>query len=450
MAINKKAFREELYLEHLEEAAFLYETRLAWLEDEELGWQDLGDLDQRIEAHLDGLMVGGDLALALCVDAALEADASSLHVIVRVFCRHKLAKHLSNLWKEFDFDDEEKVKAVSDALRWECPKEWHTPLLKVFHGNKTEMFPVLVASVAYSSPESGEQLIGALSYAKEESIPWMLESLSRCQIKVDPRTLSTISHYLTNDSIGIVEHAANLLLMSGQYATLKFCESKIAKLPAMFAIAGSYQESIRLIEYARNGTANPEILIAIGLTGNLEAIPYVLPYLKHPDYADSAAQALHIITGAKLFEDVHVEEQVEEVDLFDHELEAFKKGVLPKNIDGLPFGEEVNKLSSDLTVWSKWISDNKAMFEHGFRYRGGQKFSVSQLFAALLNNQTSRDLRRLAYQELVIRYRLEIRFFEDDLIINQQKQLNDIYYWVQEKQQLFPEGRWIYACKEMV
>ena len=55
MALHAKDFREELYVEHLEEAAYLYETRCHWLIDADVSWLDLEENDTRIEAHLDAL-----------------------------------------------------------------------------------------------------------------------------------------------------------------------------------------------------------------------------------------------------------------------------------------------------------------------------------------------------------------------------------------------------------
>ena len=61
-----RQFNVELYREHLEEASFLYEQRLAYLHDPEVNWPDLGDWEERFEAHIDALVVGGELALEIC------------------------------------------------------------------------------------------------------------------------------------------------------------------------------------------------------------------------------------------------------------------------------------------------------------------------------------------------------------------------------------------------
>jgi hypothetical protein len=50
-------FNIALFEEHLQEASFLYEQRVAYLYDPELTWRDLDDYEGRYEAHIDALMV---------------------------------------------------------------------------------------------------------------------------------------------------------------------------------------------------------------------------------------------------------------------------------------------------------------------------------------------------------------------------------------------------------
>ena len=56
-------FATSLYLEHIEEASALYEQRLSFFDDPEITWQDIEDFEDRFEPHIDGLVVGKDLAL---------------------------------------------------------------------------------------------------------------------------------------------------------------------------------------------------------------------------------------------------------------------------------------------------------------------------------------------------------------------------------------------------
>src|SRR6266567_1491787 len=70
MGISTKSFLIELYREYLEEASFLYEQRLGLLHDPEVPWKRIGEFEERFEAHIDGLLVGGELALEVCLAQA--------------------------------------------------------------------------------------------------------------------------------------------------------------------------------------------------------------------------------------------------------------------------------------------------------------------------------------------------------------------------------------------
>jgi len=201
---------------------------------------------------------------------------------------------------------------------------------------------------------------------------------------------------------------------------------------------------LQLIDIARQGKADADCLIATGLTGEVSAISFLLNYLKHPDYADSAAWGLQLISGASLYEDIHVADKVEEADLFDHELEDFKKGKLPKNIDGLNFGDQKHQLTIRQDIWLKWFQDNESVFSDGIRYRNGEAYTPSAILNVLVDFQTPYKIRKLAYEELIIRYNLDVFLAVDDMPENQKTALNSVYQWINDKADFKP-GAWYFA-----
>src|SRR5690606_16390448 len=87
---TSRAYRDfslRLYEEFLDEASFLYEQKLSYRNDPELGWLDAEDLEGRLEAHVDGLVVGGESALEFLRLHAADGEAPALSVAMRVFCR---------------------------------------------------------------------------------------------------------------------------------------------------------------------------------------------------------------------------------------------------------------------------------------------------------------------------------------------------------------------------
>lgn len=450
MAINLKQFLHELYEEHLEEAAFHYESRCAWLQDKEIGWQDLIDHDVSMEAHLDALVVGTTTALNICIDSLGEAEFSQLHIIVRLFCRHQSIDNLAKLWIDFDFDDAEKIQAIADALKWECPQQWLPHLLHVFSTDKVDMFPVLAPAVAYHSRHSGQALLSALTSCKDEHLTVMVWAISCCDKSIKNICINEIRPLLTHQDIELVEQVAKTLLIMGDETVIDQCHDKVARLPYIYALSGGKSANQMLLRLAKEGIADGDSLMALGLSGDISAVPNLLAYLKHPDYAEMAAQALQLFSGANLYGNVHIAEKVEEDELFENEVEDFKMGVLPKNIDGNPFGDEIQQLSLDQQLWQSWFQQHKDQFVEGLRYRNGQLMTPGEILNGLVSNQTPYKIRQFLYEELRINYDVNIAFNADDLVYMQKNQLNEIYQWVEQNKASFKPGSWYFNGTEIL
>ncbi|MEL7363271.1 MAG: hypothetical protein AAFN13_14445, partial [Bacteroidota bacterium] len=118
---TQRGWQVGMMREHLGEAAALWEQRPADRLNPELAWFDLGDDEARLEAHLDALVLGGDLALVVCRQQALEGDAGELHAALRVFCRQGRSDLVGVAMEGIDPDDAEALDALSDALVAEMP-----------------------------------------------------------------------------------------------------------------------------------------------------------------------------------------------------------------------------------------------------------------------------------------------------------------------------------------
>lgn len=446
MAIHYQAFREELYIEHLEEAAFQYETRTNWLRDKEIGWQEVQQVDTALEAHLDALMVGETLAVKVCLNALEDADPSTLHVIVRILCRHKLIDRLNKLWSDFDFEDQEKVNAVADALKWECPVDWLPEFVKVYSSGKTELFPVFAQAIAHKGRDNAELLLSAVPKLDDEAKKTVIEASRLCDKKNKQNYSAALTSICSTEKTDDLQEALITSLVYGHIKPLVANQALLEKLPLAFALAGNASHAKMLTATAQKGTASEDALFALGLLGSLESVPSLLGYLKHPDYAPTAALALNLITGASLYEDVHTPDDVEEAELFEHELEAYAKGELPKNIDGVPYGGEVHQLTLNPALWQQWLEQNKQNFQTGQRYRNGKLYSPRELLSNLVNNQTPFRIREFAHYELMARYGLDVVFVPDELIHTQQRQLNLLHQMLQSGG-FPPDGTWCFQGK---
>src|SRR5262249_4094259 len=162
----------------------------------------------------------------------------------------------------------------------------------------------------------------------------------------------------------------------------------------------------------RAGQAEADCLIALGLLGDASAIATLLAYLT-THVAESASMALQLITGAQLYEEVFVPDEIDEDELFEDEQERFKQGQLPTRPDGQRFGTTITRLSQNPEDWQKWWTDNKGRFDPRIRYRNGQPYSPACLLENLEAERSRHMIRQLAYEELVIRYGVDFPFETD-------------------------------------
>ena len=162
-----------------------------------------------------------------------------------------------------------------------------------------------------------------------------------------------------------------------------------------------------------------QALLALGLLGNPDTIDVCIQCLDFSDFAEQAAMALQLITGADLYEDVFVPEEIDPDDLFADELEKYQKGE-PVYPPGEEPGETISKVVQDPETWKQWYSEHKDQFLPDQRYRYGQAISIRSLLEALKSPKTPHLIRTLIVEELAIQYGIDVKiernmFVEDQL-----------------------------------
>lgn len=112
VAVNRR-FLRSLHEEHLEEISSLYERRIGLLDDVEIDEEDIVDLEARLEAHLDALVVGAEPALELCAERALECDAGELFAALCVILRQGRQDLFEATLARFEREDDEGEPAAA-------------------------------------------------------------------------------------------------------------------------------------------------------------------------------------------------------------------------------------------------------------------------------------------------------------------------------------------------
>lgn len=438
-------FATEISLDHLAEASFLYEQRLGLFDDPELTWQDLEDFEQRFEPHIDGLVVGEDLALEVCKQQALEGDFGELHAAMRVFCRQNRLDLTLETLEQIDSEDKEKLQAVSDALKHELPEAWRDDFIWLLRDGNPKIAPALATVIGYQRLLAGQELLQALQKNGNDASATLIWSLGRVR---EQNARGALFERLQQDDEAIRAAAALALLRLGESQTSNYCLqfARSQNWPIIpLGLSAGRSVVPYLLDLARADKPSTDCLIALGLLGDLSPVETLLAHLNKAELAETAARALHLLTGAELYEEVFIPEEIDEDALFEDELEKLKRGESLTPPGEKSPGATIARLSQKPEEWMKWWAQNKSRFDPRLRYRNGKPYSPACLLENLESEKSPRLIRQLAYEELVIRYGADFPF-ETDMFVTQQKQTLAKYAeWIKANGSRFREGKWYFA-----
>jgi uncharacterized protein (TIGR02270 family) len=449
VATSIREFNIELYKEHLEEASFLYEQRRTYLHDPEVNWPDLQDWEVLFEAHIDALVVGGDLALTVCRQQAEAGDGGELHAALSVMCRQKEKDGAFALLSALDRGNEDAGRAAADALAREAPTDWKDALVRALQLDQVSP-SVLAHVIGYRRFPFEEVLTGKLA----EKLPVGRAELAWALGRVGSNTsVPLLWSLVSDDDVRVCEAAAVALIRLGDERLLQWLPEGVARHPWVRRIAaiGGQSRCVRPLLDVLETAPEPDAdaILALGLLGDLTAVGALVSLLGNDDLAEPAAVALNTITGARLYAEMFVAAEVDPDELFDDEREAYERDGEAPSRQGRPFGNWERRPVRDQSVWRSWLEENKHRFDRSVRWRMGQPYGPAALFDCLNASTTPYDVRRATYEELVVRYRLDVPF-EADLPVAQQRQfLGRIQEWVGRQPQEFNDGRWYFGRQLM-
>jgi uncharacterized protein (TIGR02270 family) len=445
MATSYRVFLVELYQEYLAEASFFYERRRNSIRDHTSTWTLLASLEYRLETHLDGLMVGGDLALDVCRKQTEDGDFGELYAAISIFCRQRRMDLVQTVLNSLNSEDVEKIEAAADAINHEAPAEWCDELVRAFKsGVPAGKLNVLARVLGWRRWESSSELSTALNRSERSCLPAILWALGRS------RTVSrkSVPFELLNDRDPAVCFAASVaLLRRGETQAIPFLLQK-PSLPAwaciVVALAGGKSAAELLLAQAPASKPRADLLIALGLLGAPSAVPFLIAQLTVPELAPVAAMSLETITAAKLWENVFVPETIDDDELFDHEKQHHRTVSVAFRSDGKPFGGNERRLSLDPRKWNAWWSANSPKYDAFLCYRYGQRMSPRASFASLESEETPNRIRTLVTEELAIRYGCDVPFEMGMRVADQKQAIAKIRDWVDANVARFRPGTWYF------
>ncbi|MET0391342.1 MAG: hypothetical protein ABW321_35540 [Polyangiales bacterium] len=411
--------RRAIYEQHLEEATFLYaQRRRAWV-DPELTLPDVAALDDRLEAHLDGLVLGDHEARALCLAACAEEDPGTVYSTLCVLCRQNELSPLLESLEALALAEPDVLQAVGDAWVVEWPDSWQIRLLDLLARGRRELLaplarvagsrrwtaagPALLAAAADSGTDPMTARV-CLAAVGDMGFTPAREPLRACVDRGDPALAPQAAIALLK--LGVALHPADLRYNGRELPSW-------ASIP--LALGGTI--SARQLEPLLDGAdGSPDAALGCGLLGDPSALPSLLAALSHPPLSAAAATALLLLSGVELREQVEVVEPPDPTlddDLVDAEAEADVRA--PVNDTPVRPTTQV-RLARDPVRWREALGELSRSHNP---VRAGQVLSVASTATALRSLCLPRAVRQYLLDDLKIRGHVEARLCAEAPVLQQ-------------------------------
>jgi uncharacterized protein (TIGR02270 family) len=367
--------------EHLDEATFLWSQWERALLSPAFALSDTAELEERLLAHLDGLVAGGEIAAGELLLPALETDeaeriSSAAFALLAGGGKRELEETLAVL----DGGDEVQRHGVGRALELSEREGLDAALRKRLTADdkalRVTAFQVLAFRRAAPAEtrlewlyrDDAEQVLAALRDARP--LPRDVIQTVLPQLLVDPRP-------------GVREAAIMAGLVSGARSAWKACRKVAEEGGAgrrqcllVLALGGEAQDAEWLVGLLGQEALRSDVLWALGFSGQAIAAEACLKWMSDAKVAALAGEAFSAITGLKL-EGAYREppQEGEEDGLVPLEEEDLDADLVP--------GPEASLPVPIREAVEGWWQKARKDFERGARYLRGKKASAGELLEAL-------------------------------------------------------------------
>jgi uncharacterized protein (TIGR02270 family) len=387
--------------EHLDEASFLWSQWERALVSPLHDLADTAECEERLLAHVDGLVVGGEAAVSELLLPALETDeperiSAAAVALLSGGGKHELEETLAVL----DSGDEVQRAGVGRAMALSEREGLQEVLLKRLSAEDPALQAVAFQVLAFRGTVPQETRTQWLYRDAVEPVIaalWGPGPLSRDVVQ------SVLPQLLVDPRSGVREAATMAGLVSGARAAWKTCR-KVAEeggagqrlaLVAM-ALGGDERDAEWLAGLLSKEPLRADVLWALGFSGYALAAEACLEWMGGEDKTSAlAGEAFSAITGLQLQGEYRKPAKEEEEALIPLEEEDLDADLVP--------GPEASLAVPVREAVERWWQKGRKNFERGARYLRGTRLDAGVLLDALGREPMRR--RPVLALELAIRSR---------------------------------------------
>lgn len=305
MNTHNNLFIPDIVTQHAEEAAFLWLLRDAAVHQPHYDLEDLVELDERIDAHLDGLRIAGEVGWEIAQEAlSLQEPGEIFTAAVLAF--ESMQTERWQVILEASMGQPELNRALISALGWHSIDKIASPINQFLYSNQVEQQCLSIAAFAIHRVNPSYRLDDALV---DESILLRTRALRAVGELGRQDLLPKILQQTQADDEQIRFWAAWSTTLLGNrdqaLETLKPISllSSSLNIRALHILLRSLEvknatDWLRVI--AQDQKQLRHLIIGMGIIGDPTHIPWLITQMENPEVARIAGETFTFITGANL------------------------------------------------------------------------------------------------------------------------------------------------------
>lgn len=355
---------------HAEDAAFLWLLRDAAIHEPHYKLKDLAELDNRLAAHLDGLLIAGDYGWDVAKNALDIGEPGEVFVAAWLAIGAVDGKKIDRVLDAAK-TSKENHRAIVSALAWH-PEESILGLLKsFFNANDSAYLALAIAACALHRIDPGSALQKALANPGERIVARALRAVGELRRKdlvpaITPIRNSKIeSHnFWANWSVALMgDRSALRPLMHHCHSNTGFASRALQLIARTMDLKG-VQKLLQVLAQDENTTRLA--MMGAGISGDPMWIPGLLKHMENPEIQRVAGAAFSMITGVDLAYE----------DLDGDWPEGFEAGPTEDPADeNVAMDEDEDLPWPNRVLLLQWWENNKQRFPSGQRYLCGKPIS---------------------------------------------------------------------------
>ena len=382
MLKQTKAVIPHIIDQHAEEAAFLWLLRNNAINAPHYDLNDLAKLDDRVEAHLDGLRVAGDYGWQICSENLQIKESGEVFAAAVLALEGQSNERITQVYDAVE-EVPETINGLVSAFGWVEAQNLQGKVNKLLISENPLMRYIGLSACAIHRVDPGkflEQAVWDDNFQLRARALKAVGELGRVDLK------EAILKQLNHDDDNICFWAAwSAVLVGDRGLALKSLRQKIEsnskfcyeamQLALPILDSQSANQTLKLLldkdETLRHG------IIGAGFTGDPTYIPWLIQKMEKPDLARVAGEAFSYICGVDLaYQDM-------EAELPDGELGGPTENPEDENVamepdEDLPYPNPI--------LVQQWWQKNKQLFKPGVRYFYGKPSNMAQCESLLRNN----------------------------------------------------------------